>query len=40
MNILLFFIGTFIGVLAMSIMMINKRENLDESKKYGKKAIG
>jgi len=31
MNILLFFIGTFIGVLAMSIMMINKKENVEES---------
>jgi len=30
MNILLFFIGVFIGVLAMSIMMINKRENVEE----------
>ena len=31
MNILLFFIGIFIGVLAMSMMMVNKRENRDES---------
>jgi hypothetical protein len=31
MNILLFFIGIFIGVLAMGIMMINKREDIDES---------
>jgi hypothetical protein len=32
MNILLFFIGIFIGVVAMSIMMVNKRENLEERK--------